>query len=105
MVADKRDSQRKQFEVRCWVALGPSPKPLAEGLVSDVSHTGAKLALQETDLQLPDEFDLYLTPDGTVGRNCAVIWRDGQDVGVKFVGRTVPHRTSEADENPEVIVT
>ena len=101
LVAEKRRSERKRVEMRCWVALGPGP--ITGGFVSDISDKGAKLALQ-TDLQLPDKFDLYLTADGSVGRKCVVAWRKCEDVGVKFVGRAVPHRTSEIDQTPVVMV-
>ena len=100
-MAEKRVSQRRQMERRCWVALEPT-QSLAECFLSDISNTGAKLVLQ-TESKIPTTFDLYLTPDGHVGRKCKVVWQSGKEIGVKFVGRAVPHRTSESVETPLVI--
>ena len=90
-MAEKRIQKRKQVEQRCWIAL-ETIQSLAECFLRDVSHTGAKIILQ-TESKLPKTFDLYLTPNGNVGRNCELIWQDGLEIGVKFVGRAVPRRT------------
>ena len=84
-------SPRKHLEQRCWAALGPD-RELVECFLQDVSHTGAKLVL-ETENNLSKTFDLYLTQDGRVGRNCKVVWQEGAKIGVHFVGRAVPLRT------------
>ena len=53
---------------------------------------------------MPDKFDLYMTPDGSVGRNCEVVWQTGKEIGVKFVGRAVPLRASVEPVEAALIV-
>jgi hypothetical protein len=54
--------------------------------MSDVSHTGARLVLEDDD-ELPDSFLLLLTRNGGTRRQCRVIWRAGMTVGVAFANR------------------
>lgn len=49
----------------------------------DVSAFGAQLELEEA-LTLPDKFVLLLSHDGTLRRQCLVVWRTQNTVGVKF---------------------
>lgn len=51
-------------------------------ILSDVSDGGARLY---TEAQLPDRFTLLLGPKLEYARECAVMWRLGHEVGVKFV--------------------
>jgi hypothetical protein len=53
-------------------------------LTIDVSATGAKLVLPEV-CEVPDKFVLILTQDGTVRRECEVMWRRERSLGVRFV--------------------
>ena len=104
MVAEKRVRQRRKMEQRCWVALKPS-EPLAECSLYDISASGAKLVLCE-ESKMPKKFDLYMTPDGRVGRQCEVAWQSGKEIGLRFVGRVVPHReSSETIEMPSAAET
>jgi hypothetical protein len=49
-------------------------------ILRDISDTGARmLVLTE---ELPDQFDLLLSQLNR--RRCNVIWRNGQEIGVKF---------------------
>ena len=102
MVAEKRVLSRKNLRQRCWVAAGPT-QSFSECFLSDISNTGAKLVL-ERERKLPDKFDLYMTPDGSVGRNCEVVWQTGKEIGVKFVGRAVPLRASVEPVEAALIV-
>lgn len=52
-------------------------------LLKDVSSATAKVVL-EAPAVLPDEFDLYLTQDGKVGRKCIVVWRGAQEYLIAF---------------------
>ena len=54
--------------------------------MSDVSHTGARLVLEDDD-ELPDSFLLLLTRNGGTRRQCRVSWRAGMTVGVAFANR------------------
>jgi PilZ domain len=52
--------------------------------VSDVSQSGAKLAIIE-GAKIPDTFFLALSSRGSAHRNCEVVWRTAKAVGVRFV--------------------
>lgn len=57
-----------------------------ECCVRDVSASGAQIAVEGAEV--PDDFVLCLSADGTVSRICKVVWRKGSAIGVKFaVGR------------------
>jgi PilZ domain-containing protein len=45
--------------------------------ISDISESGARLALPET-------FMLLLTANGGARRHCRVVWREGLMIGVEF---------------------
>jgi len=49
----------------------------------DVSAHGARLEL-ETAAMLPDKFMLLLSHDGGLRRECSVIWRSENAVGIEF---------------------
>jgi len=50
----------------------------------DVSQTGARLVAREPE-QVPDEFLLRLAVGRQALRHCAVVWRDGANIGVRFI--------------------
>jgi hypothetical protein len=49
----------------------------------DVSAFGAQLEL-ENALTLPDKFVLLLSHDGRLRRQCLVVWRTQNAVGIEF---------------------
>lgn len=53
-------------------------------VVRDISETGAKLKV-DTGRHPPDQFELQIELDGLVA-TCTVVWREGQELGVEFVG-------------------
>ncbi|MET0678872.1 MAG: PilZ domain-containing protein [Bradyrhizobium sp.] len=64
--------------------LIPSPKAQWVGCqILDVSEDGA--CLDVGDLAVPKMFGLALTAGGEVRRICALVWRQGELVGVRFV--------------------
>ncbi|KAF0134875.1 MAG: hypothetical protein FD152_1406 [Xanthobacteraceae bacterium] len=50
----------------------------------DVSQTGARLVAKDPE-QVPDEFLLRLAVGRQALRHCAVVWRAGANVGVRFI--------------------
>jgi hypothetical protein len=52
--------------------------------LDNVSATGAKLVLPKP-LKVPDRFVLVLSKGGNVQRHCHVEWRNGNELGVRFV--------------------
>ncbi len=53
-------------------------------IVEDLSASGAKITTEEP-VVLPASFRVAFARDARTGRNCDVVWRRGQTVGVKFV--------------------
>jgi methyl-accepting chemotaxis protein len=81
--AELRKKPRRQFHYNAQI-LTDKETPLLACTISDISQTGARLAL-ERDEKLPDTFTLLLTANGGARRYCRVIWRDGGTVGVQFI--------------------
>jgi PilZ domain len=53
-------------------------------VMHDVSATGARLGSKTPD-GLPDNFILLLSHDGRLRRQCSVVWRSKDSLGVEFV--------------------
>jgi hypothetical protein len=51
--------------------------------VSDISQSGARLDVGSSN-DCPDHFVLMLSKNGAARRFCAVMWRRGTEMGVKF---------------------
>lgn len=58
-------------------------------VLSDISDTGARIAVETAD-ELPDRFVLLLSGNGSPRRKCRVVWRQPTQVGVNFDGRLPP---------------
>jgi len=86
-VRDRRDlGARKSVRVGLDKPgfLIPAPKaPWIACHILDVSEDGA--CLDVGDLAVPKMFGLALTAGGEVRRICALVWRQGELVGVRFV--------------------
>ncbi len=54
-------------------------------VVRDVSETGARIRT-DAGHHAPDMFRLLIELDGLVA-DCEVVWRDGQQIGVRFIGQ------------------
>ena len=80
--AELRKKPRRQFHYTARILPDQDTPPIA-CLISDISESGARLAL-DRDQELPDTFILLLTASGDARRHCRVIWRDGLTVGVEF---------------------
>ncbi len=76
-------------------------------ILSDISDTGARIDVESAD-ELPDSFVLLLSGNGSPRRNCHIVWRKPNNVGVNFEGRLpLEERTGlvpdmSADQTPEV---
>jgi hypothetical protein len=79
--AELRKKPRRQFHYAAAIVADDGP-PLS-CTISDISHSGARLLLENDDA-LPDRFLLLLTRTGDARRRCRVIWRTGVSVGVEF---------------------
>ncbi|MGU9979639.1 PilZ domain-containing protein [Phreatobacter sp. HK31-P] len=83
-IKDRRAGGRRQ-DLRYTARI----ESLADGTeipctLLDVSQTGARLVAREPEL-VPDEFLLRLAVGRQALRHCAVVWRDGANIGVRFI--------------------
>ena len=77
-----RTHEGRPMAIRGWITgLG---EKLAPCFIEDISSDGAKLVIR--DGQPPDEFKLYFSPRANTFRNCLVLWRKKECVGVQFSG-------------------
>jgi len=53
-------------------------------VVQDMSTSGAMITVDDPSV-LPGRLRLAFARDARTGRNCAVVWRRGKSLGVKFV--------------------
>ena len=57
--------------------------PMMPCTVIDISDTGARLAIESNE-NIPAEFSIVLSPNGGPSRNCKIVWRTEDHVGVAF---------------------
>jgi hypothetical protein len=80
----KRRFQRKAFERIVALDLGEGSASTSCEII-DISDGGARLRpLMCTPKVLPERFTLLLSACGRVRRNCKVIWRSANELGVQF---------------------
>ncbi|MGC1776736.1 MAG: PilZ domain-containing protein [Xanthobacteraceae bacterium] len=80
---ESRNSKRRYVLHGARIA-GIDGSALESCQILDVSAGGARLQVKNPD-ELPDQFLLLLSRDGTLRRQCAVVWRLGSAIGVEFV--------------------
>jgi hypothetical protein len=81
---DQRKAKRRPMRRAALVSFAPAGKPLP-CVVWDMSESGARLAIACPTAEVPREFHLLLTGDGSVRRHCEVVWTNARFVGVKFL--------------------
>ena len=85
------------FDRPCWLDAGPDNPP-TKHVIRDMTNSGAKLCCDNPDI-IPDEFNLYFTPDRSVRRGCRVVWRSGHDLGLVFLNRGPQPQFKEGNED------
>ncbi len=104
--ADKRRALRRRVLKGAIAAFNDRHCSVA-CTVRDISSTGARLRT-EGSVNIPDTFELLIELDGTEA-DCEVVWRKGDEVGVRFIGaprRAAPRRRQTlAVATPESRVT
>ncbi len=93
MVTEKRKQKRRMTGQRAWVDFGRGWR-IQQCVVKDMSDRGACLTLAIPP-QMPHEFLLHLSPDGSVSRRCLLRWRAGMEMGVQFTARITHGRRSD----------
>ena len=80
------------MRVNGFLLRGNDNPALACTLV-DISASGARLVISEVK-EVPDEFTVAFTANGTPSRKCRVVWRGDGDIGVAFeIERPASERT------------
>ena len=80
MFDEQRKSRRRPVSYTAWIALTSGPHGC---VLSDVSETGARIAVEDGDT-VPDTFVLLLDGNGSARRTCDVVWRERFQIGVRF---------------------
>ncbi len=84
MLIEERESPRRHVQCPAWVELGGA-LPRRECILCDLSDRGARLTIAAPN-DLPEEFTLLFSADGTRNRHCRVVWRSDAQIGVEFLG-------------------
>ena len=79
-----RRSTRKDVHFPAWIDVSDGSNP-RNCTVLDVSEDGARIALA-SPCELPTEFWLVLSKDGTRRRRCRMVWRSEGEMGVNYLG-------------------
>jgi hypothetical protein len=82
MSREKRKAARRRVNVPVFLYTTDG-RPLGESKMRDISEGGARLASLDGD-QLPDELLLSFSRDGKVRRRCQLVWRNDEEMGVRF---------------------
>ena len=100
MSFDKRKSPRRPFSMEVAI-LEPDGKLVCECALADVSHDGARLRLTPKpgapSPEISPKFVLSLSRRGNLFRNCELVWRKGDEVGLRFI-------RPQASKTPLVLV-
>lgn len=74
--------------------LRPDGSVVCECALSDVSHGGARLKLAHKPGAAPPDIDttfiLSLSRRGNLFRHCRLVWRRGDELGLRFVAPKKP---------------
>jgi hypothetical protein len=83
MAVTKKREARKSLQQPGWITLDGG-FAARQCVVRDMSSTGAKITIDDPNM-LPAKLRLAFARDARTGRNCEVVWRSGNSVGIKFV--------------------
>lgn len=79
---EKRKDHRQTLKYPARLDVGGEAQ--IQCLLTDVSATGARLIVEFPD-KVPEHCALLLAPEHLVQRQCKVVWRDGNQIGVEFI--------------------
>lgn len=80
----RRQAKRRPMRRAVAVSFWPVGKSLP-CVVWDMTDSGARLAIAWPTADLPHSFHLLLTKDGSISRECEVVWTNSRFVGVEFL--------------------
>jgi hypothetical protein len=83
MAVNRKREARKSLSQPGWITLdgGFAARPC---VVQDISSAGAKITANDAGA-LPGTLRLAFARDARTGRNCQVVWRRGNSIGVRFI--------------------
>jgi hypothetical protein len=83
MAGTKKREVRKSLRQPGWITLdgGFAVRPC---VVQNISSAGASITADDAGA-LPGTLRLAFARDARTGRNCQVVWRRGNSIGVKFI--------------------
>src|SRR4051812_14925107 len=96
MSHERRREVREPANYSCWLST-ESTSRLIQGRVSNISAGGA-MVVCPAQAEIPDSLELYMTPDGKVGRRCKVVWRSDNAIGLQFLARATLQPAAEIVE-------
>jgi hypothetical protein len=82
MRKDNRKKIRRAMHYTARIDLNDGT-PRLGCLVSDISESGARLQMDGAQ-ELPETFNLLLSGRGGIHRQCRVVWRSENQIGVQF---------------------
>lgn len=85
IASERRRSQRFGSTIPALIFVRESV-PLCPCTVIDISQGGGRIRL-DAPVSVPDRFHLLFTRTASVRRECRVIWRHDDCLGVTFSGR------------------
>ncbi len=80
---EQRQTPRQRVQCPAWIDLGDGSQ-VRSCTLWDVSEAGARISV-EAPADVPREFFLVLSADGTVRRRCRVIWRSDEQIGARYL--------------------
>jgi hypothetical protein len=95
MINDKRKALRRSVRYTAWIVR--EGEALHGCALFDISETGARIDVEDSDA-VPEQFVLLLSGNGKARRRCRVVWRQPNQIGVKFETRLA------ADDRARLVV-
>jgi CheY-like chemotaxis protein len=77
-----RRKARRELQCTAWILLDKQIPPI-KCTIADLSALGACVVFQ-SEQELPNDFILLLTENGSAWFNCRLVWRAGLKVGIAF---------------------
>ena len=83
MPATRKREARKSLRQPAWITLDGG-FAARRCMVLNISSAGAKITADNA-IGLPGTLRLAFARDARTGRNCQVVWRRGNSIGVRFI--------------------
>jgi hypothetical protein len=89
---ESRRHPRRKVSIAAKIVVGGSAR---DCMLIDISDNGARIAFGGVQ-DLPDEFEICMTPSGFPFRRCRLIWRSNSEMGVEFSEPSVEFKPAQA---------